>query len=236
MSSYEADMYFYLLKECNSRSWANPFELPTRNIELELGISRKTICELRNKLRQKGLIDFKEGNKRIGSAIYKIVYVSEGNLTGNVNGNINGNINGNTNIKTKTKTESMGLFPPPPEGKPKKPPKAKKPEFIPPTPDEVREYFRGRLPDWEEQAATFYDHYDSLNWHTATGAKVQRWEGRANLWISEEKLKPHEQRQDNPADRRRADKAAKARDLLGRIAAISQGEDAGGYPPEIPDL
>ena len=35
---------------------------------------------------------------------------------------------------------------------------------------------------------------------------------------------------------RRADKAAKARDLLDRIAAISQGEDAGGYPPEIPDL
>ena len=100
----------------------------------------------------------------------------------------------------------------------------------------MREYFRDRLPDWEEQAATFYDHYDSLNWHTATGAKVQRWEGRANLWISEEKLKPHEQRQDNPADRRRADKAAKIRQLADEYAAIGAGTDVGGDPPEIPDL
>ena len=236
MTSYEADMYFYLLKECNSRNWTNPFELPTRNIEFELGISRKTICDLRNKLQQKGLISFKEGAKRAGSAIYKIVYVTEGNINGNIHGNINGNINGNTNIKTKTKTESMGLFPPPSEDKPKRQPKARKPEFIPPTPDEVREYFRDRLPDWEEQAATFYDHYDSLNWHTATGAKVQRWEGRANLWISEEKLKPHEQRQDNPADRRRADKEAKIRQLADEYAAIGAGTDVGGDPPEIPDL
>lgn len=246
MSSYEADMYFYLLKECNSRSWANPFELPTRNIELELGISRKTICDLRNKLRQKGLINFKEGNKRIGTAVYEIVYVTSyvsqgnlmGNVTGNVTGNVNGNINGNTIIKTKTKTktESMGLFPPPPEEKPKPSAKAKRPEFVPPTLDEVREFFRGKLPDWEAQAGTFYNHYDSLNWHTSAGGKVQRWEGRANLWISEEKLKPHEQRQDNPADRRRADKAAKARDLLDRIAAISAGGNAGGDPPKLPDL
>ena len=59
MTSYEADFYFYLLKECNSRNWTNPFELPSRNVELELGISRKTICDLRNKLQQKGLISFK---------------------------------------------------------------------------------------------------------------------------------------------------------------------------------
>ena len=130
----------------------------------------------------------------------------------------------------------MGLFPQPPEDKPKSPAKPKKPAFIPPTPDEVREFFRGKLPDWEAQAETFYNHFDSLDWHTATGAKVQRWEGRANLWISEKKLKPHEQPSIDPADRRRADKAAKARDLLDRIRAIDAATDAGGHPPELPDL
>lgn len=135
MTSYEADLYFYLLKECNSRNWTNPFELPTRDVEYALSISRKTICDLRNKLQQKGLISFKEGNKRGGSAIYTIVYVTCGNISGNINGNISGNINGNTIIKNKTKTKNIGgdnsdeLFPPEPPPK-KKPPKTKV-EFYP---------------------------------------------------------------------------------------------------------
>ena len=130
----------------------------------------------------------------------------------------------------------MGLFPPPPEEKPKPSVKAKKPAFVPPTLDEVREFFRGKLPDWEAQAETFYNHYDSLDWHTSAGGKVQRWESRATLWITEEKLKPHEQQPINPADRRRADKSAKARQLAEECAAIDKGIDLAGYPPEIPDL
>lgn len=185
MTSYEADLYFYLLKECNSRNWTNPFELPTRDVEYALSISRKTICDLRNKLQQKGLISFKEGNKRGGSAIYTIVYVTCGNISGN--------INGNTIIKNKTKTKNIGgdnsdeLFPPEPPPK-KKPPKTKV-EFIPPTVEEVREYFRGKLPNWELQADIFYNHFSGLGWKTATGAKVERWDSRANLWIIEKNSK-----------------------------------------------
>ena len=237
-SPNEAYLYFFLLKECNSRGWENPFECPNRRIVLSIGVSEPTMIDCRNRLQQKGLITFEAGKKRAKSPVYYLNDLSKPfskNLSKTFSKNLSKTLSSNKDLRLKT-DNSGELFPPPPEDKPKRQPKARKPEFIPPTPDEVREYFRGRLPDWEEQAATFYDHYDSLNWHTATGAKVQRWEGRANLWISEEKLKPHEQRQDNPADRRRADKAAKARDLLSRIAAISQGEDAGGDPPEIPDL
>ena len=186
MTSYEADFYFYLLKECNSRNWTSPFELPTRNIEFELGISRKTICDLRNKLQQKGLISFKEGNKRGGGAFYAITYVS----VGNVSGNISGNISGNTNIKNKTKTKNINnsgeLFPPE-EEKPKKG-KAKKPEFIPPTLDQVKAYFEGKLPDWEKQAEIFFYHFDSLSWKNTNGARIERWDSRANLWIIEKQL------------------------------------------------
>lgn len=224
----ETRLYFYLLKTANRLGWVDSWTRSDAKVSSDVGVSVNSMKTARNRLVQAKLIDVKQGGKgqRDKTRYQILIPKQQPNLKPNLKPNLE------PYNKTKTKTESMGLFPPPPEDKPK----AKKPEFIPPTPDEVREYFRDRLPDWEEQAATFYDHYDSLNWHTATGAKVQRWEGRANLWISEEKLKPHEQRQDNPADRRRADKAAKARDLLGRIAAISQGEDAGGYPPEIPDL
>ncbi len=244
MTSYEADLYFYLLKECNSRNWTNPFELPTRDVEYALSISRKTICDLRNKLQQKGLISFKEGNKRGGSAIYTIVYVTCGNISGNINGNINGNIsgniNGNTIIKNKTKTKNIGgdnsdeLFPPEPPPK-KKPPKTKV-EFIPPTVEEVREHFRGKLPDWELQADIFYNHFSGLGWKTSTGAKVERWDSRANLWIIEKKQQGNGKTETQGQNGRDADKAAKARNLIAEYAAIEQGCDAVGHQAEIPDL
>ena len=180
MTSYEADFYFYLLKECNSRNWTNPFELPSRNVELELGISRKTICDLRNKLQQKGLISFKEGNKRANGAVYTVLYVSVGN--------INGNVSGNPIYKTKNKTKnnnSNELFPPDPPLP--KLPKKTKPDFIPPTLEDIIAYFEGKLPDWEQQAEIFYNHFTSLGWRTASGAKVERWDSRANLWIIEKK-------------------------------------------------
>jgi len=236
MTSYEADFYFYLLKECNSRNWTNPFELPSRNVELELGISRKTICDLRNKLQQKGLISFKEGQKRVSGAFYSILYVSEGNKngneSGNINGNVNGNINGNPLYKQKHKQKeiennSIELFSPDPP--PKKVSSRKKTEFIHPTPEQVKEYFRGKLPDWEQQAEIFYNHFSALGWRNTNGAKIERWDSRANLWIIEKN-------QGNGKDNRKSDKATKARALLDEYAAIEQGSDVNGCETEIPEL
>ena len=232
----ETRLYFYLLKTANRLGWVDSWTRSDAKVSSDVGVSVNSMKTARNRLVQAGLIDVKQGGKgqRDKTRYQILIPKPQPNLIPNLEPNLEPKVQPYN--KTKTKTESMGLFPPPPEEKPKPSAKAKKPAFVPPTLEQVREFFRGKLPDWEAQAGTFYNHYDSLDWHTSAGGKVQRWEGRANLWISEEKLKPHEQRQDNPADRRRADKAAKARDLLGRIAAISQGEDAGGYPPEIPDL
>ena len=240
MTAYEVDFYFFLLKECNIRNWLCPFELPTRLIQAELGYSNKTIIDLRNRLKQKGLIEFIEGNRREKAAAY--ILVSVGNQSSNQNGNQSGNQNGNPLYKTKNKTKSIGednsgeLFPPdlPPTKKPVKP----KVEFIPPTAEEVREYFRDKLPDWELQADIFYNHFSGLGWKTATGAKVERWDSRANLWIIEKKQQDNgktenqAQRQNN----RDADKAAKARNLLDEYAAIEQGSNAISHQGEIPDL
>ena len=168
MTAHEADFYFFLLKECNIRNWLCPFELPTRLIQAELGYSNKTVIDLRNRLKQKGLIDFIEGNRREKAALYTLLVTSgnqTGNQTGNQNGNQTGNQTGNPIIKTKNKTKSIvgnnsgELFPPEPP--PKKPPKNKV-EFVPPTIDEVKEFFRGQLPDWEEQATLFYHHLNGL--------------------------------------------------------------------------
>ena len=71
ISDIDTIIYFYLLNECNIRRWLNPFELQTRNLEVDLGISRKTIGEARKRLKQRGFIDFREGKGR-GPTIYLI--------------------------------------------------------------------------------------------------------------------------------------------------------------------
>ena len=196
MTAHEADFYFFLLKECNIRNWLCPFELPTRLIQAELGYSNKTVIDLRNRLKQKGLIDFIEGNRREKAASY-ILLVTSGNQivnqTGNQSSNQNGNQTGNPIIKTKNKTKNNNnsgeLFPP--EEKPKKK-KSAKPEFISPTLDQVKAYFEGKLLDWERQAEIFFYHFDSLGWRNANGAKIERWDSKANLWIMDEQAKQYQ--------------------------------------------
>lgn len=192
MTAHEADFYFFLLKECNIRNWLCPFELPTRLIQAELGYSNKTVIDLRNRLKQKGLIDFIEGNRREKAASY-ILLVTSGNQIVNQTGNQNGNQTGNPIIKTKNKTKNNNnsgeLFPP--EEKPKKK-KTAKAEFIPPTLGQVKAYFEEKLPDWERQAEIFFYHFDSLGWRNANGAKIERWDSKANLWIMDEQAKQYQ--------------------------------------------
>jgi hypothetical protein len=71
-SSNDALLYFYLLKVWDSKRGLNPFELRSRNTEDVLRIARKTIIESRNRLKQRGLIDFYEGTGK-KSPTYTIV-------------------------------------------------------------------------------------------------------------------------------------------------------------------
>ena len=220
----ETALYFYLLETNNLCRWANTFNRNNSKVLADLGIaSLKTLSAARNRLKQVGLIDFKtkNGSPNVSYTLVKFTEVREQVVT---------ELN-----KTKKKTKTIGgnnsgeLFPPDPP--PKKPSKQKQ-EFVPPTIDEVKEFFRGRLLDWETQAELFYHHFNGLGWKTATGAKVERWDSRANLWITEKQIKVQDGKQDN----RPVGKAAKARMLIDEYAAIEQGYDAGERTSEIPDL
>ena len=73
LTSCEADMYFYLLKQCDLGNWTNPFKLPTKKCEVELDFTRKTISNVRNSLQQKGFINFKPSKVRGEVAEYEII-------------------------------------------------------------------------------------------------------------------------------------------------------------------
>ncbi len=56
-------LYFYLLDTCNALHWKQPFGQSDRYLSLVLGISVPTIREAKNRLKQRGLIDFKAPEK-----------------------------------------------------------------------------------------------------------------------------------------------------------------------------
>ena len=49
LSSVEADLYFFLLQECNTQNWENPFECPNGLICVSIGMSEPTLIDARNR-------------------------------------------------------------------------------------------------------------------------------------------------------------------------------------------
>lgn len=79
-----------------------------------------------------------------------------------------------------------------------KPEKRSKKEFIPPTLQEVEDFFSGLgILNAEERAQQFFFHYDSLGWHTATGAVIWRWDSLANKWLLNDKQKEQQNENSN---------------------------------------
>ena len=73
LSSVEADLYFFLLQECNTQNWENPFECPNGLICVSIGMSEPTLIDARNRLQQKGFIEFVKGKRRAQSPVYTLL-------------------------------------------------------------------------------------------------------------------------------------------------------------------
>lgn len=80
VTSVEADLYFYLMNVCNELNWENPFEHPNKLIVATLGVTEKTMIEARNRLKQKGLIDFEPGKRKAKSPVYTILYSNNSSI------------------------------------------------------------------------------------------------------------------------------------------------------------
>ena len=198
----EMCLYFYLLNQWNIYR-ESKFTIKSSIMFVELKMTKRTIYEVRDRLKERGLISFTEGERRSSSPVYQIIE--------------------NVDIgKQKAKAapamyeeELEGIDETPllqdeePEPQPKKlkkkekslddlfkmpePEKRKKKEFVPPTLQEVEDFFSGLgIQNAVDVAQQFFFHYDSLGWHTATGAVVHRWDSLANKWLLNDKKKEYE--------------------------------------------
>lgn len=109
-SAVETDLYFFLLQESNIRKWENPLECTNGLICASIGISEKTLIDVRNRLQTKGLISFVGGQKKKKSPVYTLLYCKNESITVSnevsktVSKTVSKNPNININInKTETK-------------------------------------------------------------------------------------------------------------------------------------
>lgn len=123
---------------------------------------------------------------------------------------------------------------------------AKLVEFSPPTAEEVREYFLRqcadtRIPDWENEAMSFFSYYDSQGWIKSNGRKVSNWESLVNDWIlrkeKEHKTAKHDEK---PTVIRRPDPECTLADeqvkLAGRVMLRRARSDTAGDSGDSGDL
>lgn len=198
----QADLYYCLLQECNERGWENPFEFPNRLICAKIGMSEPTLITSRARLKQLGLIDFKSG-KSNQSPEYVIIDASE-----------------DVPVQPKAKKKRTAATPPGELFAPEKGKKAerKKKEFVPPTLQEVLDFFSGSLlTDWETQARLFYTHYDSQGWRKSSGVLVTNWDSLGNKWILDEKIKQHNKHGTDRRTQRQETDAARKEELGNRF-------------------
>lgn len=192
----ETALYFYLLETNNLCRWANTFNRNNSKVLADLNIaSLKTLSAARNRLKQVGLIDFKtkNGSANVSYTLVKFTEVREqvaSEVREQVREQVTSELN-KTKTKTKTKCDNSGELFPPEKGNSKKP-KPKKPEPVYPTLEEVIAYFEGKLPDWEQQARKFFYFFDALGWKNSNGAKIERWDSKANSWIMDEQAKQYQ--------------------------------------------
>lgn len=190
----ETALYFYLLETNNLCRWANTFNRNNSKVLADLNIaSLKTLSAARNRLKQVGLIDFKtkNGSANVSYTLVKFTEVRE-QVASEVREQVREQVASELNkTKTKTKCDNSGELFPPEKGNSKKP-KPKKPEPVYPTLEEVIAYFEGKLPDWEQQARKFFYFFDALGWKNSNGAKIERWDSKANSWIMDEQAKQYQ--------------------------------------------
>lgn len=156
--------YFFLLNECNIRNWLNPYELQTQYLEAMLRIKRKAIGEARNRLKQRGMIDFVA--KTNNPTIYLINNVKISNdtqiqlfLQGNNSETIGKQLGNNSETIGKQIIEDLKT-----EDLKEKPPKGGKKKTLSPS-ELICEYRNGsdndsylKFLDWIEDAAPYVAH------------------------------------------------------------------------------
>jgi hypothetical protein len=85
ITNLQADLYYFLMQECNSRNWENPFQCSNGLVCTSIGITEKSLIDARNVLQQIGLIEFEKGiTKQKAPTYYLLDYCNKVSIPGGI--------------------------------------------------------------------------------------------------------------------------------------------------------
>lgn len=160
ISAHEQDLYLHLLHKCNTLFWKSPFLQSTTVLCSILSIDRNALTTRRKRLKQLGLIDFKEGKAKNRPAEYSIIctYNKEG-------------INPDSYIfETEKQYETQ---------RKNKKAEDKEIRFLPPTTRDVESYCHERNNTVDPHR--FVDFYTAKGWMLGKN-KMKDWKAAVRTW------------------------------------------------------
>lgn len=105
----EIALYFFLAKECNRNFWNMPISCSTEYICSQIGLTKQTICNARNSLAKRGLIDITKGRRGKKPPQYSLRDLTNGLTTESTNELTTGLTNDLTNDFTINKDEDKDI-------------------------------------------------------------------------------------------------------------------------------
>ena len=72
-STAEIALYFFLINRANSRRWQMPFKCPTSVISTAIQVTRQTVINARESLRERNLITYSKGTGKGSHPMYSLV-------------------------------------------------------------------------------------------------------------------------------------------------------------------
>lgn len=166
-------LWYKLVMLCNKAGWSEWVTVDNQRLMSYIQLKREaTFIELRDKLIEAGLIEYRKGKKgspnqyKINTFNLKVQTVVETEVQ--------------TVVKTEVETVDIDKL-----NKTKSKRKSKKKEFTPPSLDEVKKYIlEKRL---SVNAQKFYDYFTESKWVDSNGNKVKNWKSKVLTWDSFEK-------------------------------------------------
>lgn len=218
LTPIEADIYYFLMQESNTRGWENPFVCANSLITSTLGVSDKTLIEARNRLQTKGLIQFDRGYRKQRSPQYRLIEPDEYNLgdwknsSKNVSKKVSKEeskeVSKNVNIYiNKTKLNQIEEE----NNKEEESDKADewvKQTFVPPTLDEVIQYLADEKQLDNKEASlkgeSFYHFYNSKDWMVGKN-RMTNWRSAATKSLSWNTKQNSDEKKQHTASTRQSD-------------------------------
>lgn len=162
-------LWYKLIMLCNKAGWCEWVTVDNQRLMALIQLKREaTFIELRNKLIDAGLIEYRKGKKGSPNQ-YKINTF-----------NLKVQTEVETVVQTEVQTVDIDKLN---KTKPKR--KSKEKEFTPPSLDEVEKYIlKNKL---SVNAQKFYDYFTESNWIDSKGNKVKSWKSKILTWDSFEK-------------------------------------------------